>query len=361
MEETIRIQIKNGSVVKTTTSDAAEITGWRRKMMNSIQLKRIEDRTYGNQRRPRVNVFIDLDSLLCDVEGFLGSSDAIPDDDTLAAAVEKIASSVGKFSDGTVYFSDDIVKNDGLDHPAWRAKGFNSTFTPESGFTKDDINLDLMFDAHTKAVHGMLDVAVLVVGKTNYTALAKRLLQHNVTVVMISNYHHSVRTLPKDSCVYISTRSVFDEHGAPRENVTHYTVAAEDQFDEESFDYTKFIRLLATSEELMPFVGVNYFVTRVMWRLGDAFREQYACQRLFQSAKDRGFVEIYERANLHSSDNPVSACKLNQENDLVKQVILELESIGESSDPQVSVKYTESGPGSYPVLAVSEKNDHLIA
>lgn len=294
--------------------------------MTTNQQRQIETRVNDIQQRPKVGVFIDLDGLLADKDDL--------QDDLIADRVRTFIKGVGRFCMGTVYYSYDIVKTDEFDHRAWNSRGFQKVLTHEDGFTSNDLNLDLLLDVHATAMRKKMDTLVLVVGTTKYNELVRRVIAEGVAVVLVSNYPREYRTLPKDSCIYVPTYTVFNGEREHRDDVVSLEV---EEFDPEEFDYSGFIRLLATSESKMPFVGINYFVKRVMWRLGGPFGEVYLCQQLFQAAKEKGIVEVYERENINSSDNMVSACKLDRTNPLVEQVMEELDEAITPKSPEVQV------------------------
>jgi len=279
--------------------------------MSSQQVKQIRDRIDEMQNRPKIGVFIDLDGLLAERDDL--------QDEVIARGVQKFVQSVGRFCSGTVYYSRDIVSGDGVDHRAWRSRGFAKVYTQEDGFTEDDLNLNLLFDAHGTLARKQFDVVVLVVGGVNYNELAKRLVQEGMGVVMVCRYQRAQRIVAPDNCIYVPTRTLFENK--------YRDQYKESSFDMDGFNYASLIRLLAASEGMMPFVGVKYFITRVMWRLGEEFREVRLCQEVFQAAKERGYLEVYERDNIDESENKVSACRLNQEDSLVQKVLAELEEV----------------------------------
>ena len=94
-----------------------------------------------------------------------------------------------------------------------------------------------------------------------------------------------------------------------------------DRLDIENYDFEPFIRLLLTSEQKMPFVGVGYFINSVMWRLGPAHADPSACQEVFQAAREREVVCITKSDNVNPNALPVSSCTANREHPLVQKVL----------------------------------------
>lgn len=101
-----------------------------------------------------------------------------------------------------------------------------------------------------------------------------------------------------------------------------------EKIDVNNYDFELFVRLLLTSEQKMPFVGVRYFINKVMWRLGPSYSDPTLSQEIFQAARDRGLVEMKKQDNVNASALPVSACRANRSHELVKKV---LASIAEES------------------------------
>lgn len=283
-------------------------------MQNEGQFKKLEDRVNALRARPSVGVFIDLDSLLMDIEEALDTDayESIRDPD-IAETVIRVAQASGRPSQMVVYYSTDLAKDDEVEYRAWRSRNITPVNTPREGYTKEDVNLPLVLDAYEGAVGGKFEVCILVVGQTDYTAFARRLMEHGITVLMVSNYPPNRRTLPRDNCAYIPIRSLFSDLGSTS------------SVDPDDFDYDQLIRLLYESENRMPFVGVRYFIRDVMWRLGEGFKNTSTCQRIFQGAKDRDLVEVYKTSNVNPNRKEVSACRLIRDNDHVTSVIDEVE------------------------------------
>lgn len=277
-------------------------------MVPSQHLKQIESRIVGMCKRPRVGVLIDLDGVLADRDDL--------QDKTIAKVIWELACSVGRLCSAVVYYSTAVLKNDDIDNQAWSKHSIKTVHTHDEGFTRDDLNLDLMFDVHAAVMRGQFDTVILMVGTTDYSKLAQRLIYDGVSVVLVSNYPPEKRMLPKHSCVYVPMHTLLRSTRDEEED---------DVLEPADFDYASLIRLLATSQDMMPFVAVSYFVRRVMWRLGEKFQEYRLCQNLFQEAKERGIIEVYERENINSSSNKVSACKLNPEHSMVAEVMKKFE------------------------------------
>ncbi len=87
----------------------------------------------------------------------------------------------------------------------------------------------------------------------------------------------------------------------------------------ENYDFSEFIQLMVASEDKMPFVGVRFFINKVMWRLGNT--DPQICQEIFHQAEELGVIELYKSTNINEGSPDVSACKLDRENQTVRAAL----------------------------------------
>ncbi len=293
-------------------------------MQRENRFKNIQERMEGMRARPTVALLVDEDSVYTELP-------EAAEDATISSALMEVASAIGRVTHAAVYYEDGN-RDPSLSITAWTAAGFDARTTPEDAVTEDGVNLPMLFDAHDLGKRHTHDVYVLAVGATNYNALVRRIIGHGAAVVLVSNYGRGLRTLPKESCVYMPLRSLVEAPTAEKKQ----SVVARD------YDFQRFVRVLAESELRMPFVSAKYFVTRVMWRLKD-LRTHDEKQAVFQEAAERGLVEFYEQDNIDGSDNKVSACRLNRTNELVTQVLKGADTEPADNDSHVIV-VTIDGP-----------------
>ena len=90
-------------------------------------------------------------------------------------------------------------------------------------------------------------------------------------------------------------------------------------FDE--FDWTPFIRLMDELEENMPFVGFGWLLKKKLHteNSGGCVTMQER-QELMDRAVDQGVLTLYKVDNIEEGADPVTACKLNRENAVVREV-----------------------------------------
>lgn len=300
-------------------------------MITEFQLQKIQERIGNIESRPRIGLFLDFDSVLADLDEYV-DEEVFADlrDKDVADVVHFLATSVGRPSIMKVYYSNDLEQHDGIDHGVWKSRNILEVRTQLDSITQDGVNQQLLFDAYDVGMRRQIDIAILVVGQANYTALARRLMDMGIIVMVVGNYPKEERTLPRDSCLYIPLRSIMVEEA---QMVT--------PTDLDKFDFSQFVRLLSVSESMMAFVGVRFFIHKVMWRLGPQFRNPQTCQQLFQVAKDRELVEVYKQENLDEGSKPVSACKLNRENPAVQEALANME---EATTPKGAMLYPDEPP-----------------
>jgi hypothetical protein len=271
-----------------------------------------------------VGLFIDLDAVLIDNHN---------EDSILAPPIEEFARSSGRLSKAMVYYTTAMEESDGVDAEEWLKRGIVPVATNPDGVTKDDINLHLLFDAHKAILQGTIEICILVVGPTDYTALAQRAIRNGITIILVGNYPRDKRILARDSCIYLPTHTIFknDEEGSQ-------TAPKDSDINVDAYPFDGFIRLLNSSEDRMPFVGARYFINKVMWRL-DGMHTPELKQQLFQRAVDAGVVDIYDVDNVDGTDNKVSACRLNKKSSLVSQALESTSDSSKSASPKkVDVK-----------------------
>jgi hypothetical protein len=114
-----------------------------------------------------------------------------------------------------------------------------------------------------------------------------------------------------------------------------------EKVDVHNYDFEGFIKLLLTSEQKMPFVGVKYFINKVMWRLGPGYADPTLSQEVFQAAREKGIVEMQKQDNVNPNAMPVSACRVNRSHELVQKVLAGMRD--DSGTPGLSHRMDLSG------------------
>lgn len=243
-------------------------------------------------KRPNVALFIRAD---------WNRNDTASSNDQIIREANKLANSLGRVSTARMYTSGSSVRN--FDNIEILVSNKNRTRS-EHTFILD------VYEHSSQAESA--DVYVLMLAQaTTVHELVSRLVSKNKTVVVVSSTD-SAREFPRSWPMLLVPLNKFlsDAQSEP---------PAKEGVDVSSFDFKRFITLLEDTQDRLDFVGVKYFINKVMWRLDISTPRQ--CQDVFQAAQERGIIEIFEQENIKEGGQPVSACRLNSEHSLVQQAI----------------------------------------
>lgn len=97
--------------------------------------------------------------------------------------------------------------------------------------------------------------------------------------------------------------------------------------DFSEYDWTAFITLIDELESRLPFVGVRYLVNKVLAPHNCGISDPRVKRDLINEAVDDGLIEMYQVGNVDNRTDPVTACRLDRENEFVVEVL------GEASEP----------------------------
>jgi hypothetical protein len=91
--------------------------------------------------------------------------------------------------------------------------------------------------------------------------------------------------------------------------------------DFEDYDWSRFVRLIDELEQRLPFVGVRYLVNKVLGPHNCGIEDPRIKRDLINQAVDEGLIEMYTVGNVNDRTDPVTACRLDRENDVVVGVL----------------------------------------
>jgi hypothetical protein len=91
--------------------------------------------------------------------------------------------------------------------------------------------------------------------------------------------------------------------------------------DFSDYDWAGFIRLIDELEQRLPFVGVRYLVNKVLGPHNCGIDDPRIKRDLMNEAVDDGLIEMYTVGNVNDRTDPVTACRLDRENELVLEVL----------------------------------------
>ncbi len=87
------------------------------------------------------------------------------------------------------------------------------------------------------------------------------------------------------------------------------------------YDWTSFIKLIDELEQRLPFVGVRYLVNKVLGPHNCGIDDPRVKRDLINEAVDEGLIEMYTVGNVNERTDPVTACRLDRENEAVLDVL----------------------------------------
>ena len=121
------------------------------------------------------------------------------------------------------------------------------------------------------------------------------------------------------------------EERAPRD--AQRTLLTESDF--EGYDWTSFVKLIDELEERLPFVGVRYLVNKVLGPHNCGIDDPRIKRDLMNEAVDEGLIEMYTVGNVNERTDPVTACRLDRENEVVQAIL------GEAAEAEEGVEADE--------------------
>jgi hypothetical protein len=91
--------------------------------------------------------------------------------------------------------------------------------------------------------------------------------------------------------------------------------------DFENYDWSAFIGLIDELEQRLPFVGVRYLVNKVLAPHNCGVADPRLKRELMNHAVDEGVIEMYSVGNVDNRTDPVTACRLDRECELVLEAL----------------------------------------
>ena len=87
------------------------------------------------------------------------------------------------------------------------------------------------------------------------------------------------------------------------------------------YDWTGFVKLIDELEQRLPFVGVRYLVNKVLGAHNCGIEDPRIKRDLINEAVDDGLIEMYTVGNVNDRTDPVTACRLDRENEMVQEIL----------------------------------------
>jgi NYN domain len=266
-------------------------------------------------RRPprRIALFIDFGGF----KALLASSPDSPPVSELAIRLRNFAASLGRVVTLTAYAD---WTGFGDDARAFQSIGIEPRLVlrSESGEDRSDVvmSLDVLEKALTVPAISMYVIASV---DANLEEIATRLRGMGREVVVCGPQRETASELVRSADRFVPfevLKTPPTENDAPAD--ADEEVAESIEFA--SYDWTKFLRLVDELEGSLSFVGLKYLHHKVLNRKNCGFDDRGRRQILITHAIDVGILQVYQIDNIESAGDPVSACRLNRENEVVLRV-----------------------------------------
>jgi uncharacterized LabA/DUF88 family protein len=209
--------------------------------------------------------------------------------------------------------------------------------TKENGDDRTDITLSL--DAiETLYRQPELDVYVIVSGDSDFHDLLQRLRRAGRRVVVCGARSDTGRELIRGADRFIPLEELL--------GVKTNRAASPVRWDE--YDWSGFIVLIRDLDRKLNFVGLRYVATKVLNPHNCGLSDRGQKQELLNRAIDQLIIEPYQVENIEEGGEPVSACRLNVEHQLVREVLdqeaLERGAAESTEEPAATDGFSENIP-----------------
>ncbi len=198
--------------------------------------------------------------------------------------------------------------------------------TKENGDDRTDITMSL--DAlETLFAEPEIDVYVIASGDSDFHDLLQRLRRRGKRIVVCGARSDTGRELIRGSDKFVSLEELLGVRASkPPQPV-----------DWETYDWTGFVRLIRDLDRKLNFVGLRYVATKVLNPHNCGLSDRHQKQDLLNRAIDMGIIEPYQVDNIEEGGEPVSACRLNPDHPIVKEIL--------ARDEEKTGEEAAAGPG----------------
>ncbi|MEN8149656.1 MAG: NYN domain-containing protein [Planctomycetota bacterium] len=263
-----------------------------------------------NRPDNRVALFLDYENIRHSLEHHF---DPAPSPQTVAEKLWEMAGKFGHVLLANVYADWSIH---GTEPREFRRRQIEPrlVLTKENGDDRTDITMSL--DALTTLYDDPeMDVYVIASGDSDFHDLLQRLRRRGKRIVVCGLRSDTGRELIRGSDKFIPLEELMGlRPGRQARPVT---------WDE--YDWTGFIRLIRDLDRKLNFVGLRYVATKVLNPHNCGLSDRGQKQELLNRAIDTEIITPYQVENIEEGGEPVSACRLNEEHPLVKDVLACLE------------------------------------
>ncbi|GEM_PF-2792571 len=184
-----------------------------------------------------------------------------------------------------------VLDGDDFDNPSWLP-----------------MSLDILETLYTEP---RVDTYVIAGGAPEMEEVIKRLRRFDRKVVLCASGY----SCPQDLV------QMADRYARVEEILGPATQDGEGALDFERYDWAPFVRALDWHEKRMEFIGIGLLLKKILDHRNCGYTSYARKREIFEKAKDESIIEIYTVPNIEAGADPVSACRLHRNNDLVQEVL----------------------------------------
>ncbi len=258
----------------------------------------------------KVAMFIDHGGLLAT------ESETLPTA-VIAERVAGFAASLGRVAVSAAYADWTHLGDDAREY---HHRGIETRLVMPHDTDDDRSDLFLSLDALEAVLNTpALGIFIIVSPDAGFREIAVRLRRMGREVIAVGPRPGTSAELRRSVDQFVSLESL--KGGAGNRPVETAPEGAQDLIDFSKYDWSKFMRLIDELESRLKFVGLKYLNHKVLNRENCGFDDRARKQDLINHAVDEGILEIHRIDNIEAGGDPVSACRLGREHDLVKQYL----------------------------------------
>jgi hypothetical protein len=272
------------------------------------------DRFRGRGGTRRVALFVDHGGLHAATDRAEAGSPG--DVVRLAERLAGFAASLGRVSTAIAYADWSTLGDDAL---AFRRRGIEPRLVlpAESGDDRSDVVLALDALEVALTVPSVVTFVLATVDASLHD-LVVRLRRSGREVVVCGPRDLTADELTRQADRFVPFESLLSESRAAAVPAETASSAAPVEVDWETYDWSRFLRLVDELERRLNFVGLKYLNHKVLNRENCGFDDRARRQALINHAIDDGILEIYQIDNIEAGADPVTACRLNRGHERVR-------------------------------------------
>ncbi len=271
-----------------------------------------------------VALFVDVDGLQ---RALQRSHQSLPSPSELGEALVRLCRDRGQLTLARAYAD---WTSPQADPRAIQEKGLEPVLVLPSlpGSTLAALAYDVAQHACAESVDGEV---VLVGGDAGLGQVARRVRGRRQWVTLVTPEPLAETGLSASAHELVSLDSLLWDDASPAERGADPEWNPDGEDDEdgngdgrlelEDFDWHRFVRLVAWLEQRLPFVGVGYLIKKAMTPENVGTADPRDKQAIFQQAEELGLVEVYYKDNIDEQGDPVAACRLQPDHELVSEVL----------------------------------------